>query len=433
MPAQKNDMSVKDFRTKYGKTQRSDTVEDDITIREQLKNEETKIRMRHVDLLLHRRSSENLRLRSKIVGFLRSFLSEEGFVDVQTPILADGVGGAVARPFYTEATEFDDRQLALRIAPELWLKRLILGGFEKVYEIGPSFRNEGIDLNHNPEFWTCEFYMTYADLDKLIRMTERILLHLSNLTAKLITWNFVSLTASKEDFRPPYRRLDFIPAIEAELGSTLPDLASPAAESELMQLFRDYHINLPTSPTLPRLLDKLSVEYLEPQCSAPTWIVNHPECLSPLSKSFDHPGNGQRVTARAELFVNKQELVNTYEEENSPIEQRRKFEMQLRFKDSENPASIIDEDYIQALEWGMPPTGGWGCGIERLCMLFAGTNRIADTLSFGTLRNVVALGRTKKQPFKPSRVETRIIENTGAIKSSSGEERSDEHDNSLLS
>ena len=291
----------------------------------------------------------------------------------------------------------------------------------------------GIDLNHNPEFWTCEFYMTYADLDKLIRMTERILLHLSNLTAKLITWDFVSLTASKEDFRPPYRRLDFIPAIEAELGSTLPDLASPAAESELMQLFRDYHINLPTSPTLPRLLDKLSVEYLEPQCSAPTWIVNHPECLSPLSKSFDHPGNGQRVTARAELFVNKQELVNTYEEENSPIEQRRKFEMQLRFKDSENPATIIDEDYIQALEWGMPPTGGWGCGIERLCMLFAGTNRIADTLSFGTLRNVVALGRTKKQPSKPSRVETRIIENTGAIKSSSGKERSDEHDNSLLS
>ncbi|KAL9128232.1 MAG: hypothetical protein Q9217_003048 [Psora testacea] len=364
---------------------------------EQLANEETKIRNRHVDLLIRRRAPEILRLRSGILDFLRSFFTEEGFVDVQTPILADGAGGAVARPFHTHAMEFGDRQLALRIAPELWLKRLILGGFEKVYEIGPSFRNEGIDLNHNPEFWTCEFYKTYADLDELIGMTERMFRQLSTLTARLIYSDLRSLDAAEADFTPPYHRLDFIPTLEAEMGTPLPDLASPDAGPKLTQLLQDSHISLPVNPTLPRLLDKLSSEYLEPQCSAPTWIINHPECLSPLSKSFKHTANNQRVAARAELFVNKQELVNTYEEENSPIEQRRKFEMQVCYKHSGDPASSVDESYLQALEWGMPPTGGWGCGIDRLCMLFAGTNRIADTLSFGTLRNVVALGRTQKQ------------------------------------
>lgn len=196
----------------------------------------------------------------------------------------------------------------------------------------------------------------------------------------------------KFDHETPYLRLDFIPAIESEMKCSLPDLISPEAESQIAQLMRDRYITLPASPTLPRLLDKLSSEYLESQCNAPTWIINHPECLSPLSKSFYHPNNQQRVSARAELFINKQELVNTYEEENSPFEQRRKFEIQLRYNDAENPATDIDESYLQALEWGMPPTGGWGCGIDRLCMLFGGTDRIADTLSFGTLRNVVALG-----------------------------------------
>ncbi|KAL9104158.1 MAG: hypothetical protein Q9163_000857 [Psora crenata] len=363
---------------------------------EQLTNEETRIRNRHVDLLIHRRSSEILRLRSRILEFLRYFLTEEGFVDVQTPIIAAEAGGAVARPFHTHSTEFEGRRLALRIAPELWLKRLILGGFEKVYEIGPSFRNEGIDLNHNPEFWTCEFYKAFADLDDLIAMTEEIFHGLSALTKGLISRDLRSLNAPETGFAPPYHRLDFIPTLEFEMGTTLPNLSSPDADSELVKLLQDNHIDLPANPTLPRLLDKLSAQYLEPQCTAPTWIINHPECLSPLAKSFNHPANNQRVAARAELFVNEQELVNTYEEENSPIEQRRKFELHLRYRDFDNPASDIDDGYLQALEWGMPPTGGWGCGIDRLCMLFAGTNRIADTLSFGTLRNVVALGRTHK-------------------------------------
>ena len=205
------------------------------------------------------------------------------------------------------------------------------------------------------------------------------------------------MTPPAIDFSPPYKRLDFIPAIETAIGRQLPDLTSPTARNELLTLFTDCETPLPSSPTLPRLLDKLSSTHLEPQCSAPTWIINHPECLSPLSKSFTHPDNQQTVSARAELFVKNQELVNTYEEENSPFEQRRKFVDQLRFRDGHADSDTrIDEDYVKALEWGLPPTGGWGCGIDRLCMLFGGTNRIADVLPFGTLRNVVALGQTQR-------------------------------------
>lgn len=206
-----------------------------------------------------------------------------------------------------------------------------------------------------------------------------------------------SLNPAKIDFSPPLPRLDFIPAIEAAIGVQLPKLNLPSAQADLLMVFAEHKIPLPSLPTVPRLLDKLCTKYLEPQCFEPKWIINPPECLSPLSKSFLHPHNHQRVSARAELFVRNQELVNTYEEENSPIEQRRKFEEQLRRHEGDADTGV-DENYIQALEWGLPPTGGWGCGIDRLCMLFAGTARIADVLPFGTLRNVIGLGRDGKKP-----------------------------------
>ncbi len=226
-------------------------------------------------------------------------------------------------------------------------------------------------------------------------MTETMFLNLSRVVDALLYTSCRSLQPVTTDFSPPYRRLDFIPAIETEIGRKLPVLTSPEAQAALLQLFSEKGIPLPPIPTVPRLLDKLSSEYLESQCVAPTWIINPPECLSPLSKSFDHPDNHQRVAARAELFVNKQEFVNTYEEENSPIEQRRKFQEQLIHHEGD-PESGVDESYLQALEWGLPPTGGWGCGIDRLCMLFSGSTRIADVLSFGTLRNVVSLGQPGK-------------------------------------
>lgn len=364
---------------------------------ETLLDKETRLRNRHVDFLLNPQLAETVQLRSEILKFLRQWLSDEGHIEVQTPVLADGAGGAVARPFHTSATEFQNRQIALRIAPELWLKRLIMGGFERVFEIGPSFRNEGIDLSHNPEFTTCEFYRSYADIEELINTTERMFLGLSRIVTSVVHTNCRALIPPKLDFSPPLPRLDFIPAIEAAIGKQLPELTWPDAQAQLLLLFNDLNIHLPSLPTLPRLLDKLSAKYLEPQCFGPTWIINHPECLSPLSKSFIHPDNQQRVSARAELFVRNTELVNCYEEENSPIEQRRKFENQLQYQEGD-PGAELDENYLQALEWGLPPTGGWGCGIDRLCMLFSGTNRIADVLSFGTLRNVVSLGRGGKKP-----------------------------------
>ena len=228
-------------------------------------------------------------------------------------------------------------------------------------------------------------------------MTERMFLRLSRVVSDIVKNDCLALTPPKYDFSPPLQRLDFIPAIEAAIGKQLPELTLPDAQDQLLLLFSECNIPLPSLPTLPRLLDKLSAQYLEPQCFEPTWIINHPECLSPLSKSFVHPDNQQCVSARAELFVRNTELVNCYEEENSPTEQRRKFEDQLQYHDGDRGAGI-DEDYLQALKWGLPPTGGWGCGIDRLSMIFSGNHRIADVLSFGTLRNVIALRRDGKQP-----------------------------------
>lgn len=227
-------------------------------------------------------------------------------------------------------------------------------------------------------------------------MTERAFLGLSRIIHSLAK-NLRTRFPPEIDFSSPLPRLDFVPAVEAAIGKPLPQLTRPDAQAQLVLLFNECDIALPSLPTLPRLLDKLSAKYLEPQCFAPTWIINHPDCLSPLSKSFIHPQNLQRVSARAELFVKNSEMVNCYEEENSPVEQRRKFEEQLQYHEGD-PDVKVDEDYLQALEWGLPPTGGWGCGIERLCMLFSGTGRIADVLTFGTLRNVVALGRGGKKP-----------------------------------
>lgn len=328
-------------------------------------------------------------------------------MEVETPVLADGAGGAIARSFKTSASEFPERELSMRIAPELWLKRLVLGGLDRIFEIGRCFRNEGrsihrractakltpqgLDLTHNPEFTTCEFYMAYAELHDLIDMTESLIVKLANTSAESRADDLRSLPPlDLAQFTRPFARIDFIPALEKAINQRLPDLAAPDAPTTLLALFTTLSLPPPTSPTLPRLLDRLATHYLEPQCQAPTFIVHAPECLSPLAKSFPDRRTKQRVSARAELFVHGRELVNTYEEENSPFEQRRKFVEQARWRDAENEAKV-DESYLEALEWGLPPTGGWGCGVDRLCMLFAGTERIADVLSFGSLRNVVAL------------------------------------------
>lgn len=372
----------------------------------ELQNPETRIRHRHIDLQVNRRALQILHLRSSIISEIRKYLKRVGFVEVQTPILENSAGGAIARAFATKAVEFPDRHIELRTAPELWLKRLILGGFEKIFELGPCFRNEGVIINscewqslrslgidktHNPEFTTCEFYATYRNLDSLITMTEGMLTALSRFSNSLTQERNDALQICDIDFSQQYLRLDFIKEIESAINTGLPDLAEPDAEAKLVEIFQAQNIRLPEVVSLPRLLDRLSSEFLEPRCQDPTWIIHHPECLSPLSKSFVDPHTHQRVSARAELFVGGKELVNTYEEENSPFEQRRKFQEQLKYRNVADKVSI-DESYLQALEWGLPPTGGWGCGIDRLVMILSGSDRINDVLPFGNLRNVVSLG-----------------------------------------
>ncbi|KAI9767726.1 MAG: hypothetical protein M1835_006999 [Candelina submexicana] len=353
---------------------------------------ETKIRNRHADLLIDRRLAEVLDLRSDIIQYLRKYLLDDGFREVETPVLAANAGGAVARPFTTSASEFPAQPLSLRIAPELWLKRLILGGKDKVFEIGKSFRNEGVDTTHNPEFTTCEFYQAFATLEDLIAKTESMFIGLARSVENLKRSTYNSLPPLVMKVDRPFKRIDFLTAIQSALNCSLPNLEAPDATSQLLKLFQDHKIPPPSSPNLPRLVDKLSSLYVEPHCIEPTFIIYHPLCLSPLAKSFKHPDLDQRVSARVELFVQGRELVNAYEEENSSFEQREKFVRQQQFRDSDNEA-IIDEGYLEALEWGLPPTGGWGCGVDRLCMLFSGAPRIADVLNFGTLTNVVGLSR----------------------------------------
>lgn len=334
-----------------------------------------------------------MKLRSHLIQHIRDFLLNDNFLEVQTPILAHGAGGASARPFLTTATEFVDKKLSLRIAPEIWLKRLVLGGMDRVFEIGPAFRNEGIDATHNPEFTTCEFYKSFANLEELIKMTEGMISGLALRANSLIETHLTALQSlDAGPFCGPFNRIEFIPSLESAMGYKLPDLSSDNASEAVGSIFTNLSLPLPSPPTLPRLLDKLSSIYLEGHCIRPTFIVNPPACLAPLAKSFYDPATNQFVSARAELFIGSREIANMYEEENSPFEQRKKFLEQLKWRDDENYAQI-DENYLEALEWALPPTGGWGCGVDRLCMLFSGAGRISDVLSFGSLRNVVALGK----------------------------------------
>lgn len=335
-------------------------------------------------------------MRSHILQYLRNFLLNKKFIEVQTPLISDKASGAIAKPFVTTSEVISDKKLAFRVAPELWLKRLIIGGFDRIFEIGPAFRNEGFDTIHNPEFTTCELYKAYTSLEELIQMTESLLKGMARAAESIRKESLCDLPEIDTIFfNLPFRRIEFIPAIEAALDEKLPNLATPNAQEEILQLFLRRKIKLPTSPTLPRLLDRLSSIYVEPSCTEPTFIMYHPACMAPLAKSFLDSNCNQIVSARAELFVNRCELANMYEEENSPIEQRKKFEDQNKFKDHENDG-CVDESYVEALEWGLPPTGGWGCGIDRLIMLFTGAERINDVLAFGSLKNVVNLGSVGK-------------------------------------
>jgi len=363
-------------------------------IPEKIDNAETLARRPHIHALTSDEPGDILRLRALVYDYIRTYFITSNFLEVETPVFDLNGGGAIARPFETVANELSNTPVRLRIAPELNLKRLIIGGQDKIFEIGRAFRNEGVDNTHNPEFSTCEFYEVGATLPDVIARTEQLIQGLHTAAESLRSTYFPSLAAPEGiDFTRPFAQLPFIPTIEKASGRKMPDLSSPNASAEVLDMFKKLNITVPPNPTLPRLLDTLAEEYIEPLCVNPTFITHHPEALSPLSKSYLDSATSQRVASRVELFIHGREYVNAYEEENSPFEQRRKFTQQLDFH-AEGEGQI-DESYLEALEWGMPPTGGWGCGLDRLVMLFASKRRIADVLPFGTLRNVVSIAKTK--------------------------------------
>ncbi|KAF3934191.1 hypothetical protein ABW20_dc0106092 [Dactylellina cionopaga] len=360
--------------------------------------------------------------RSFIINSMRQYLLGQGFAEVSTPILAELSGGAAAKPFETSSKVFGDaRKLQLRIAPELWLKRLVIGGLERIFEIGPNFRNENADATHNPEFYSCEFYEAYADLEGLKRRTTDMLVRISQEFEEARRTMFPKIKSLDErepmiKFTAPFQEIDFIGGIEKAIRRKLPVLDSPNALEELLEIIDQDEIGRPVNCTLPGILDYLASEYIERECIRPTFVTDLPACLSPLSKTSRRKSDRQLVAHRAELYVNGKELANLYEEENSPFQQRNKFMEQNMYRaaaaansghsmekleEAEQvlPEMPVDESYIGALEWGLPPTGGWGIGLDRLVMLLCDVERIGDVMSFGGLRGTVLAGRGSNRPL----------------------------------
>ncbi|HET6778364.1 MAG TPA: lysine--tRNA ligase [Gemmatimonadales bacterium] len=343
-----------------------------------LTDPELRYRQRYADLAVHPEVRQVFVLRAKATAFIRRFLDDRGFLEVETPVLQPLYGGAAAQPFVTHHNALD-MPLYLRIADELYLKRLLVGGLERVYEIGHDFRNEGMDRTHNPEFTMLELYQAYADYNDMMRLTEDLI---SGVVKHCLDTAVLERDGKTLDFTPPFRRVRFIEGIRERTGLDL----RTASESEMRAALLRAGSDAESIEALAggRLQDEVFKTFLEPHLIQPTFVVDYPKALSPLAKEHrEDPA----LTERFEFFVGGRELVNAFSELNDPDDQRRRFEDQVGQRAAGNTdAHSYDADYIRALEYGMPPAGGLGLGIDRLMMLIADRPSIRDVILFPAMR-----------------------------------------------
>ncbi|KAI3402885.1 KRS1 [Candida oxycetoniae] len=353
------------------------------------KDQEARYRKRYLDLIMNDASRERFRVRSKIIQFIRKFLDDRDFVEVETPILNVIAGGATAKPFTTHHNDLN-MEMFMRIAPELFLKELVVGGMDRVYEIGRQFRNEGIDMTHNPEFTTCEFYQAYADVYDLMDTTEMMFSEMvKEITGEYVVKYHPEGPQGKEltlDFSRPWKRINMMEELEKVYNVKFPsgDQLHTAETGEFLQkVLKDNNLDCTPPLTNARMLDKLVGE-LEDASINPTFIFGHPQMMSPLAK---RDRNIQGLCERFEVFVATKEICNAYTELNDPFDQRARFEEQARQKaQGDDEAQMVDETFCNALEYGLPPTAGWGCGIDRLAMFLTDSNTIREVLLFPTLK-----------------------------------------------
>ncbi len=342
-----------------------------------LKDIEIRYRKRYLDLIVNPGIREIFIKRSKSIQLIRDFLNNKGYLEVETPIMQPIPGGATARPFITHHNTLN-KDFYLRIAPELYLKRLLVGGFEKVYELGRNFRNEGISTKHNPEFTMLELYEAYGDYYTMMQITEELLAYV---VKKVLGSLEIEYQGNKINLTSPWRRISMYKAIEEATGVQIGNLEPP----DYLKVIKEYNLSIDGEINKGEIANELFEKYVEPSLIQPTFVLDYPLELSPLSKQKkDNP----ELVERFELFISSMELANAFTELNDPAEQRRRFEEQATKKGAgERKGHFMDEDYIEALEYGMPPAGGLGIGIDRLVMLLTDSNSIKEVILFPQLKS----------------------------------------------